>query len=71
MIQQQVGEDNINDPLSDQGSGNDDAEESEEEVENTSNGKEVVCCTLNEFLTLGKKILISNLPFNPLLSRFP
>ena len=55
MIQQQVGEDNINDPLSDQGSGNDDAEESEEEVENTSNGKEVVCCTLNEFLTLGKK----------------
>ena len=71
MIQQQVGEDNINDPQSDQGSGNDDAEESEEEVKNTSNGKEMVCCALNEFLTLGKKFLINNFPFNPLLSTFP
>ena len=40
VLQQQAGEDNTNDPPSDQGSGNDDAEESEEEVKNTSNGKE-------------------------------
>ena len=40
VLQQQAGEDNANDPPSDQRSGNDDAEEYEEEAKNTSNGKE-------------------------------
>ena len=40
VLQQQAGEDNANDPSSDQRSGNDDAEEYEEEAKNTSNGKE-------------------------------
>ena len=71
VLQQQAGEDNANDPPSDQRSGNDDAEEYEEEAKNTSNGKEGrILLHVKWMFCSEKKILINNLEFNPLLSRF-